>query len=311
MQFTPAIAAAVLAFASSAAAAPWSGENGKNGTSVSAMGTGMHTGMPSSARGWSTMTRGATGYSSAATMTHGSGWTSTETKTSASATATATSDPLAALGLSKTQRVFLSDSRVDALNNVLTENDDFFFDFNKAGEKIAPGAGGKVVPANRQTFPALTNTGVGAAIAYLEGCGFNTPHVHPRGTELAVVVEGTIVTSMFPENNVVENGQPREIMTTLNQYDATVFFQGAVHSQFNPSCDPAVFVAAFNSEDFGVGQVAQELFGASNEDLTAAVFGNSISGQDVDFLKGSISKNVALGVEECLNRCGLAKRSVV
>ncbi|KAK8051283.1 hypothetical protein PG993_002668 [Apiospora rasikravindrae] len=210
-------------------------------------------------------------------------------------------------GLSKTQQILLSDTRADALNNILTKNEDFKFRFEdkRAG---GPGKGGEVVPANRKTFPALTGTGLGMAVVFLGPCGFNTPHVHPRAAELAVVTEGTIVSSMVPENGVNDaDGAPREILNTLHRYDATIFFQGAVHSQFNPGCGNASFVAALSAEDFGTGQVAQELFGASNA-AVADVFGDAIDGADVDKLRGAISKNVALGVEQCLKRCNINKR---
>ncbi|KAK6194227.1 Synaptic vesicle transporter SVOP [Pestalotiopsis sp. IQ-011] len=228
--------------------------------------------------------------------------------TATGASGSATANPLAALGLSTTAQVLLSDTRADAINNVLTSNDDFKFSFVDK-KKGGPGKGGEVVAANRKTFPALTNSGVGAAVAFLDACGFNTPHVHTRATELAVVVQGSVVTSMFPENTVNNtDGAPREIATTLGQFEATVFYQGAVHSQFNPGCEPAVFVAAFNAEDFGTGQVAQELFGGADRNLTAAVFGDQISGADVDKLRGQISVNVARGVEECLTKCNIPKR---
>lgn len=234
--------------------------------------------------------------------------TTTTTQASGTATAAAPANPLASLGISKTAQVLLSDSRADAINNVLTSDDDFKFSVVKR-KTGGPGEGGEIVAANRKTFPALTNTGVGAAVAFLNACGFNTPHVHPRATELAVVVQGKIVTSMFPENGVnFTDGTPREIMTELDQFDATVFYQGSVHSQFNPTCEPAVFVAAFNSDEFGTGQVAQELFSGKDKNLTAAIFGDQIDGADVDRLKGQISKNVARGVEECLKICNIAKR---
>jgi hypothetical protein len=193
-------------------------------------------------------------------------------------------------------------------NKVLTKDSDFVFNFEDA-QKHGPGKGGEVVPANRVTFPALTNTGLGAAVAFLGPCGFNTPHVHPRATELAVVIEGTIVASMFPENGVnLTDGTPREILNTLNKFDTTVFYQGSVHSQFNPTCEPATFVAALSSEDFGTGQVAQELFAASNLNATAAVFGNTIDGAYVETLRDSIPPSVANGVSECLAMCGIPKR---
>lgn len=210
-------------------------------------------------------------------------------------------------GLSKTQQILLSDTRVDALNNVLTKNEDFVFSFNDKATG-GPGEGGEVIAANRKTFPALTNTGIGMALVSLGPCGFNTPHVHPRATELAVVTEGTVVSSMVPENGVVDAaGRPREVLVTLGPLDLTVFYQGAVHSQFNPGCGNATFVAAQSAEDFGVGQVAQELF-ATGDAAVAAVFGNQIDGAEVDRLRHLISPNVALGVEECLKKCNIPKR---
>jgi len=262
MHFSPA-AAAVLAFSSTALAAPYSTSNST-----------------------------------------GNATTTTTLQSVPSATAAA-----GLAGLSKTAQIFLSDTRADALNNVLTKNEDFVFNFvnHKTG---GPGKGGEIVAANRKTFPALTNTGIGAAVGFLGPCGFNTPHVHPRATELAIVLQGTIVSSMFPENGVNQaNGKPREILNILNEFDTTVFYQGSVHSQFNPTCEPAIFFAALSSEDFGVGQVAQELFGASHTDATAAVFGNSFDGAEVDQLRSSLSANVALGIETCLSQCGIKKRN--
>lgn len=206
-----------------------------------------------------------------------------------------------------TNCLYPQSSRADAINNVLTKNEDFKFSF-EAHRTGGPGQGGEVVPANRKTFPALTGTGLGMAVVFLGPCGFNTPHVHPRAAELAVVTKGSIVSSMIPENGVNNaDGTPREILNTLDQFDATIFFQGAVHSQFNPGCGNATFVAALGAEDFGTGQVAQELFGAGNA-AVADVFGDSIDGADVDKLRGAISKNVALGVEQCLKRCNINKR---
>ncbi|KAH8681211.1 RmlC-like cupin domain-containing protein [Xylariales sp. PMI_506] len=281
MPSTSSIAAAILALSSAAVAVPYSSSDASSSSS------------------WAhSATKSASAYTSA--------YTTKSTATTSAYTTESTS--LAALGLSKTQQIFLSDTRVDAINNVLTSNSDFVFNFQKH-QTGGPGKGGEVVPANRKTFPALTNTGISAAVAFLGPCGFNTPHVHPRATELAFVVEGTIVSSMFPENGVVNaDGTPREIFNTLNEFDTTVYYQGSVHSQFNPNCEPAVFFAALSSEDPGVGQIANELFDASREDATAAVFGNTIDGADVDKLKNSISVNVALGVEQCLTKCGIPKR---
>ncbi|KAK8042715.1 hypothetical protein PG994_013198 [Apiospora phragmitis] len=162
-----------------------------------------------------------------------------------------------------------------------TAYEDFKFGFEDK-RTGGPGQGGEVVPANRQTFPALTGTDLGMA---------------------ATVVSSTVV----PENSVVNvninandgtTTTPRETLNTFHRYDATVFYQGAVHSRFSPGCGNATLVVALGAQDFGTGQVAQELFGARSNAAVA----------DVDKLRGTISKNVALGVEQCLKRCNINKK---
>ena len=89
----------------------------------------------------------------------------------------------------------------------------------------------------------------------------------------------------------------------------TVFPQGALHTEFNPDCTPAVFVAAFPDEDPGVQQAVQTFFGLEDEIIKAALGGDgSVNGEDLDTFKGLIPANVALGVESCLQKCGISKR---
>ena len=58
-----------------------------------------------------------------------------------------------------------------------------------------------------------------------------------------------------------------------------IFPQGAIHQEFNPDCGETIFVAAFNSEDFGVGQVANLFFQLNSDVITAAVGGNIVVGK--------------------------------
>lgn len=89
----------------------------------------------------------------------------------------------------------------------------------------------------------------------------------------------------------------------------TPFYQGSIHTQFNPDCEPAVFVASFANEDFGTLQTFDGSF-AMDDDIIAAAFGQSIAGKDIERVRDAIPTSIALGVEECLQKCDIQKRSV-
>lgn len=194
---------------------------------------------------------------------------------------------------------------------LLQEPGDFVFDFNDSGApegSESAGKGGFTVAATARTFPALIGNGGAMTVGFLGPCAMNTPHVHNRATELNIVVEGRLVT-----NFQVENGLP-SMSNVLNKYQMTVFPQGAIHQEFNPDCEDAVFVAGFNNVDPGVEQIAQTFFGL-RPDVVAATLGGvyQIEGADLESFRDRIPANVALGVEQCLQKCGIqknAKRSV-
>ncbi len=94
-------------------------------------------------------------------------------------------------------------------------------------------------------------------------------------------------------------------MVNLTEGSATVFPQGSIHFEFNPSCEPAMFVAAFNNQDPGVSTVATNFFGLPAEIVGASLGGLGI--EDVNDLKRMLPANPALGVEECQRRCGLTE----
>lgn len=87
----------------------------------------------------------------------------------------------------------------------------------------------------------------------------------------------------------------------------TVFAKGALHTEFNPDCTDAVFVAGFASEDPGVLQAAQSFFGLETDIVEAALGADSIDGKDIDTFRPLIPKNVADGVESCLKKCNIKK----
>jgi hypothetical protein len=188
---------------------------------------------------------------------------------------------------------------------VIPNEADFVYQFQSppASSAITKGLGGMTVKADRKLFPPLIGTGVSMTVGFLGPCGFNTPHVHPRSSEINIVVEGRLGTQY-----ILENGA-HPIFNTLNLFDMTVFPQGAVHAEFNPDCGNATFVAGFASEDPGVQQSAQTLLGLDN-DMVNAVFGAanvSIDGKDIDTFRPLLPANVATGVESCLVKCGMQK----
>jgi hypothetical protein len=194
--------------------------------------------------------------------------------------------------------------RIDLLNNSF----DWLYDFlNPPSDPnlkpITQGLGGRTVKADRKTFPALIGTGVSMTVGLLGPCGLNTPHTHPRSAELNIAVQGRLIAEF-----IAENGAPT-IRNIIDTFQATVFPQGALHTEMNPDCEPATFVAGFASEDPGVQQAAQTLFDIDDDLLEAAFLSDfTFDGVDIDQFRALIPKNVALGVESCLQRCGLEKR---
>ncbi|KIW14497.1 hypothetical protein PV08_07281 [Exophiala spinifera] len=189
--------------------------------------------------------------------------------------------------------------------NLLPDPSDHLYDFNNPplSSAITTGNGGHTVKADRKDFPALIGTGVSMTVGFIGPCGFNTPHTHPRSAEINIVVEGSLGTEY-----ILENGAPY-IRNRLDKYMMTVFPQGAIHTEWNPECNDAVFVAGFASEDPGVQQSAQRLFDL-DDDVLEAVFANDFTfdGRDIDQFRSLIPANVANGVESCLAKCGISKR---
>lgn len=178
------------------------------------------------------------------------------------------------------------------------------FSFNNAVP--APGAeGGATKAATIETFPILTDLGISTTLGFLEPCGINTPHVHPRATEFLTLVEGANLKFGYVlENGLVKSGQNPEIAGALNKFEGTVFPQGSIHFQFNDNCDNAVFVASLNSEDPGTSQIAQNFFALNSQVVNATLgFPKTIDGKNIEEFRNVIPANLAKDVLVCMARC--------
>ncbi|MCJ1466400.1 hypothetical protein MMC07_005019 [Pseudocyphellaria aurata] len=184
---------------------------------------------------------------------------------------------------------------------MIPKDSDFVFDFDSPpANSSTTGLGGSTVAATRQSFPPLVGAGAAMTVGFLGPCGFNTPHTHPRSVELNILVEGRVSTQF-----VLENGA-RTVSNDLLPMQMTAFPQGALHTEFNPDCSRATFVAAFTNEDPGVQQEAQSFFGLDPAIVEAAVGnGFTFEGKDVNRFRDLIPKNVASGVEACLKKCNI------
>jgi len=79
----------------------------------------------------------------------------------------------------------------------------------------------------------------------------NTPHTHPRATEILYLVNGEMEAGFIEENGA------RFVHNVLTKGQGMLFPQGSIHYQINTGCDPILFVAALNDEDPGTSQIAQ------------------------------------------------------
>jgi Cupin len=77
----------------------------------------------------------------------------------------------------------------------------------------------------------LTNrTSFYTAVGYLGACSMNTPHTHPRATEINFAVNGSLRTGMLAENGA------RFVFNDVPAGSATVFPRGAIHFEMNLEC---------------------------------------------------------------------------
>ena len=183
------------------------------------------------------------------------------------------------------------------------------FNFNAA--KPAQGEeGGSKAQANIASFPWLTGSDLSATVLFLGPCGMNTPHVHPRGNEFLTAVNNTLEFGMILENGLVAAGKgSAELTGTLDAFQGTLFPQGAIHYQFNPTCETTAAVAVLSDVDAGTGAVAQGFFGLEGDVVEATLgFTEPIDGAFVEALRGKIPVSLAKGVEECLVKCKIPKK---
>ena len=199
-----------------------------------------------------------------------------------------------------------------ARNQVLAAaggNASFAFDFaNPPPAAVLSSPAGKLVVASGTTAPFLTDIDAALAVVVIEPCGLILPHIHPRGDEFIITTQGTIFTQFIAETGAVL------VTNTLDTLGATLFPKGSIHLEYNPTCEHATFIAAFNTNDPGVSFVAANFFSLEDQVVIASLGGDAVvSGADLASIRQALPEGLATGVEQCVQQCGIkpySKRSL-
>lgn len=195
----------------------------------------------------------------------------------------------------KVQAVRNAVTHVDKINAL--EDNDFAFDFKNPDLKKTSGAGGYSISANIGNFAGLVESGLALTIGHTEPCGGNSPHTHPRASEVLLLLNGTLTSGFLTENG------SRFVVHNMTEKSVMVFPKGSVHFQMNYNCEPVEWVAALSNEDPGTLQIAQRFFSLSADVVGAALGG--LSEEDVTRIKDLIPDNLIAGMKECYERCKL------
>ncbi|CAF0993287.1 unnamed protein product [Didymodactylos carnosus] len=174
---------------------------------------------------------------------------------------------------------------------------DYIFDFLNSKTGRANGTGGQAVAATSQNFPALMSNGMAMTVGYIGPCGINLPHTHPRATEMNLILEGQFQSGFYDFNT------KSFVMNVVKKHMVSLFPRGVIHFEQNLGCQPATFVAVFNSDVPGVLTIADGFFGLPAEIIGASL--GDLKIQSVDDLRKYLPKNPALGIESCRRRCRL------
>ena len=123
---------------------------------------------------------------------------------------------------------------------------------------------------NVDTFPGLNTLGISLARIDFAPYGQNPPHTHPRGTEILVVLEGTLFVGF-----VTSNTDNHLFTKTLNKGDVFVFPVGLIHFQVNVGKTNAIAISGLSSQNAGAITIANAVFRSNppiNPDVLTKAF---------------------------------------
>nr|POE53716.1 germin-like protein subfamily 1 member 20 [Quercus suber] len=159
-------------------------------------------------------------------------------------------------------------------------NDFFFSRPNIPGNTSANKLGSSVNLVDVDKFLGLNSLGISLAHINFAPYGLNPPYTHPRGTELLVVIEGTLLVGFVTSN-------PNKLFTkVLNMGDFSVFPIGLIHFRFNIGETNALAFSGLSSQSPGLITIANAIFGSNppiNPNVLAKAF--QLDKSVVDYLQ--------------------------
>ena len=153
------------------------------------------------------------------------------------------------------------------------------------GNASASKFGYVAVRANAANFPGLNTMGLSASRSDFNPGGVNPPHVHPRGSELIYVLQGTLFAGFVSSDEKL-------FSATLSAGDLFIIPQGLIHFQMNVGQTHAVGIVSFNSQNPGTSRIPGALFAshpAIEDALLARSFG--VNASEIQYLKKIISSS--------------------
>ncbi|KAK4282362.1 hypothetical protein QN277_013749 [Acacia crassicarpa] len=146
----------------------------------------------------------------------------------------------------------------------LVNANDFLFSGLKKGDTSGP-LGSSVTVVDVTKILGLNTLGISLARLDFAPKGLNPPHIHPRATEILVVLEGTLYVGF-----VTSNPDNRLFTKVLNKGDVFVFPIGLIHFQLNVGKTNAVAISGLSSQNPGLITIAKNVFG-SNPPISSEV----------------------------------------
>ncbi|KAL4594605.1 hypothetical protein ACB092_12G031300 [Castanea dentata] len=131
----------------------------------------------------------------------------------------------------------------------------FFFEGLNIAGNTDNKVGSNITTMNVDTLPSLNTLGISLARIDFAPYGENPPHTHPRGTEILVVLEGTLFIGF-----VTSNPDNRLFTKTLNKGDVFVFPVGLIHFQLNVGKTNAIAISGLSSQNASVITIADAVF---------------------------------------------------